>query len=209
VDYDAAGHLLIIYSALIKYLRIKGEYKEAVNRLFIGFKKAYDSVRRKVLYNILIEVCILMKLVRLIKMCLTGTCSRVNIDKILSGIFHIRNGLKQGNTLLSLVFRFALGYAIKSVQVNQDGLKLNGTLQFLVYADDVKIFGGSVHSVKEKAATLMVASKEIGLEVNAGINMYMVMYREQNAGQVHSMKIDNCSFERVQDFKYLRTTLVN
>jgi len=61
----------------------------------MDFKKAYDSVRREVLYNILMEFDIPMKLVRLIKMCLNETYSRVGIGKHLSDMFHIRNGLKQ------------------------------------------------------------------------------------------------------------------
>ena len=51
--------------------------------------------------------------------------------------------------------------------MNQDGLKLNGTHQLLAYADDVNILGGSVHTVKKNAKTLLAAAKEIGLEVNA------------------------------------------
>ena len=54
-----------------------------------------------------------------------------------------------------------------------------------------------------------MASKEIGLEVNADKPKYMVMSRDQNAGESHSMKIDNSSFERVEEFKYLGTTLTN
>ena len=54
-----------------------------------------------------------------------------------------------------------------------------------------------------------MASKEIGLEVNADKTKYMVMSRDQNAGQSHSMKIDNISFERVEEFKYLGTNLTN
>jgi hypothetical protein len=54
-----------------------------------------------------------------------------------------------------------------------------------------------------------VASKDIGLVVNADKTKYMIMYRDQNAGRSHSMKTDNSSFERVEEFKYLGTTLTN
>ena len=80
---------------------------------------------------------------------MTETSSRVQIGKNLLDIFLIRNVSKQRNSLSSLPFNLALGYAIKRVQENQDGLKLHGTIQVLVYADNVKILGESVHSVKE------------------------------------------------------------
>jgi len=134
-----------------------------VHQLFIDFKKAYDSVRRKVLYNILIKFGIPKKLVRLIKMCLSETHSRVRVGKNLSDMFPIRNGLKQGDALSPLLFKFVLEYAIRRVQVNQEGLKLNGTHLLLAYADDVNILGGSVHTVKENAESLVVDINEIGL----------------------------------------------
>jgi len=146
VDFDATGQLLIKYSAIVKYLRKNGN---TMKQLFIDFKQAYVSVRREVLYNILIEFGIPMKLVRLIKMCLTETYSRVWVDKNLSDMFPIRNGLKQGDTLPPLLFNFALEYTIRRVQVNQDGLKLNGTHQLLVYADDVNMLGGCVHTIRK------------------------------------------------------------
>ena len=180
-----------------------------MHQLFIDFKKAYDSVRREVLYNILFEFGIPVKLVRLIKMCLTETYNRVRVGKNLSDVFPIRNGLKQGDALSPLLFNLALEYAIKRVQVNRDGLKLNGKHQLLVYADDVNILEGSAHTVKENAGALIVVSKETGLEVNADKSKYMAMSRDQNVGQSHSMKIDNNSFERVEEFRYLGKTLTN
>ena len=133
------------------------------------------------LYNILIQFGIPMKLVRLIEMCLAETFSRIRVGKNLSHIFPIRNCLKKGDALLSLLFKFTLEYAIRRVQVIQDGLQLNGTHQLLLYAD-VNILGGSVHTVKGNAEALIVASKEIGLEVNADKTKFMVMLGDQNAG---------------------------
>ena len=152
-----------------------------MHRLFIDFKKIYDSVRREVLCNILIEFGIPMKLVRLIKMCLNEKYTRVRVGKNLSDIFPIRNGVKQADALSPLLFNFALEYGIRSVQVIQDGLKLNGRYQILVYTNNVNILEGSLHNIKENAENVVVASKEIGLEVNADKTKYVVMSRDQNA----------------------------
>ena len=119
------------------------------------------------------------------------------------------NSMKQRDALTTLLFNFALEYAIRRVQVNQIGLKLNGTHQLLAYADDLNILGVSVHTVKENAEALGVATKETRLEINADKSKYMVMSRDQNAGRSHSMKNDNSSIERVEEFKYLGTTLTN
>jgi len=100
--------------------------------LFINFKKEYDSVRRKVLYNILIQISIPVKLVTLIKMCLMETYRRVRVGRHLCDVFHIMNGLKQGDALSPLLFNFASEYGIKRFQVKQDGFKLNGTHNLLV-----------------------------------------------------------------------------
>jgi len=88
-------------------------------------------------------------------------------------------------------------------------LKLKGTHQLLAYADDVDILGGSIHTVKENAEALVAATRETGLEVSADKTKYMVMSRDQNAVGIQSVRMDNSTCERVEEFKYLGTTLTN
>jgi retron-type reverse transcriptase len=100
-------------------LEKKCEYNGTVHQLFIDFKKAFYSVTREVLYNILLEFGIPKKLVRLIKMCLNETYSKVRVGKFLSNKLPIQNGLKQGDALSPLLSNFDLEYAIRKVQENQ------------------------------------------------------------------------------------------
>jgi len=97
-----------------------------------------------------------------------------------------------------MLFNFALEYAIRRVQVNQDGLKVNGTHQLLAYADYVNILGGSIRTLKGNAEALVAATREIGLEVSADKTNYVFMSRDQNAGRNHSVRTDNSTFERVK-----------
>ena len=95
--------------------------------------------------------------------------------------------MKQGGALLSLLFNFALDYAIRRVQVNQDGLKFSVTHKLLVYTNDVNILGRSIHVIRKNTEALVVANKEAGLVVKAYKTKYIVLSQGQNAG----IKIDN------------------
>ena len=108
-----------------------------------------------------------------------------------------------------MLFNFTLEYAIRMVQVNQDGLTLNGTHQLLDYADDVNILGGSILKLKEKVEILLLATSEIGLEIRVcGVRTnYMVMTRD--SGRNHSVRISNSNFERVEELKRLGNTLTH
>jgi len=74
---------------------------------------------------------------------------------------------------------------------------------------DFNVLGRSIHTLKETAKGLVAATREIGLEVSADKTKYMVMSRYQNAGRNHSVRVDNSTFERVEEFKYLGTTLTH
>jgi hypothetical protein len=104
-----------------------------------------------------------------------------------------------------LLFSFALEYAIKKVRVNKVRLKLNGTHQLLVYADDVNLFGNNANTVKKNTDALTDANEEVSMEVNTEENKYMLLSLHQNAGQNHDIKIANRCFENVAQFRYLGT----
>jgi GTP-dependent phosphoenolpyruvate carboxykinase len=108
-----------------------------------------------------------------------------------------------------LLFNFASGYAIRRVQVNQNGFKFIGTHPALVYADDFNILGGSVHTIQKHINDLVSTIKETGLEVNADKTKYTAMSRDRDAARSHNVRKDKSSFERAEQFQYLGTNLIN
>jgi Reverse transcriptase (RNA-dependent DNA polymerase). len=126
-----------------------------VYQLFIDFEKAYDSIKRESLYDILIKYGVPKKLVRLIKTCSDGTQGIVRIGNYLSSSFPIQNGLKHGDALSPLLFNFALEYAIRKEQETNLGLDMNGTHQILAYADDVNLIGDDIRTIERNADVLV------------------------------------------------------
>jgi hypothetical protein len=117
--------------------------------------------------------------------------------------FPIHNGIKQADSLSSLLFNVPLDYVIKRIQENQVGLKLNETHQLLAYADDVNLLGDNIDTTKKNKETLIDASNRKNVEKTK----YMLLSRHQNVGQNRDIEIANRSFENVSQFKYLGTTV--
>jgi hypothetical protein len=89
------------------------------------------------------------------------------------------------------------------------GLKLSGTYQLLVYAGDVNLLVDNLCTVNKRTETGINGSKVVSLEVNTEKTKYMLLSRDQNAVQIHDVKIANRSFENVAQFRYLGTTITN
>jgi hypothetical protein len=111
--------------------------------------------------------------------------------------FSIQNCLKQGDALSPLLFNFSVEYAIRKVQEDQVGLKLNGTHQLLAYADDVNLLGDNIDTINKITETLIDASKEVGLEINVEKTKYMLLSHHQNVGRNRDIKVANSSFGNV------------
>jgi hypothetical protein len=87
--------------------------------------------------------------------------------------FSIQNGLKQGDALRPLLFHFSLEYTIRKVQGNQVGLKLNGTHELLVCADDIKLLGDNINTIRKNTEALIRSSKAVDLDVNTEKTKYI------------------------------------
>jgi hypothetical protein len=132
-----------------------GFWSDFLNSPDTGEKWEYNEIVHKLLIEPMIQyggkycTVLPMKLVRLIKTCLSETYSEVRIRKLLSDSFPIEHGLKQGDVLSPLLFNVALEYVTRKIQENQVGLKLNGTYQLLDYGDDVNLLGDNIDITKE------------------------------------------------------------
>jgi len=108
--------------------------------LFVDFKQAYDSIARSTLWNVMVQLGIPAKLVRMVKACMKNSRCKVKFNSVLSKEFTMTTGVRQGDALSPILFNIALESVVKEVLQNEpQGLNIGqGKQVFLVaYADDI------------------------------------------------------------------------
>jgi hypothetical protein len=139
------------------------EYKVDIHQLYIDYKQAYGTINRAKLVEIMKEFGIPMKLVQLVKITLTNTNSKVKIHGKLSPSFEITTGLRQGDSLSTLLFNLCMEKIIRNIRINPGVTILDRTRQYLAYADDVVILGRSEGYLKKTLEEMATITHQIGL----------------------------------------------
>uniref|UniRef100_W5NKK8 Reverse transcriptase domain-containing protein n=1 Tax=Lepisosteus oculatus TaxID=7918 RepID=W5NKK8_LEPOC len=146
------------------------EYNIDVHKLFIDNKRAYDSVDRAYLYQTLGQLGVAWQLIRLVKM----TMTKVKVQNQESHEFQVRQGLRQGHALSSLLVNLVLESVKRNIDINKGGTLLNRG-PYLAYVDDIDLLGRNIWTLKENFIQLEEALTRTGLTINMAKIKYMVM----------------------------------
>lgn len=180
-------------------------YRQNMWQLFIDFKKAYDSIHRENLYNIMHEFGFAKKLIRLTKLCMESTQYTVRIDNTMSTPFTVDTGLKQGDPISPILFNLALEKVMRELQCLRNSQEVNSDigLQLLGFADDLDIILNSLTDIKIASKELEKAAEKVVLTINPNKTKLMALIDSD----VDPQQKEGLTFEKVEEFKYLGATL--
>ncbi|VVC38751.1 Reverse transcriptase domain [Cinara cedri] len=180
------------------------EFNKDVYILFVDFKKAYDSIHRASLINILREFKFPKELVNLVEASLNGTKIKVKLANTLSQPVEVVTGLRQGDALSPVLFNLVLEKIVREINLCE-GVELGrSTINILAYADDISLMGRSREMIIKMGKSFIKAAEKVGLRVNEEKTKYMVVSR-RNGNQVQEefIEVEEYKFKRVDQFKYL------
>lgn len=177
--------------------------------LFVDFRQAYDRVKRAELYQALTELGITGKLLRLIRLTLKETNNRVKVGRKTSGTFTVKEGLRQGDPLSSLLFSCALEIVIRRANLYRSGLLYHKRHQCLAFADDLAILTRNKKELQECIIRLEEAAQKMGLQINED-KTKMMTWSDRDFNKSRSLKITTrkgkvYNFEEVEHYTYLGT----
>jgi hypothetical protein len=122
----------------------------------------------------MLEFGIPQKLVRLTQAMMEDTTAKIKVQNEISGSFHIRNGLRQGDALACILFNIAMGKIICDANIKQHGNIFYKSVQLLAYTDDIDIISRSPKSLQESTIASDRDAKRLGLEINQAKTKYMI-----------------------------------
>jgi hypothetical protein len=175
------------------------EYKVDIHQLYIDYKQAYDNINRTELVEIMKEFGIPMKLVRLVRMTLANANSKVKIQGKLSPSFETVIGLRQGDSLSTLLFNLCMEKIIRNARNNPGGTNFNRTRQYRAYADDVVILRRSEGYIKKTLGQMAATTHQIGLQMNDTKIKYMINRHDEN--KIKVIELMGKKYEKVESFK--------
>lgn len=173
------------------------EHKMEIDLLFIDFKQAFDSLKRKELIKALEESGINEKLKRLIVMTMNNNTISIKTPRGKTEEFRINKGVRQGDALSATLFNIAIEQITK--KINKGNLRTGGG-QIIAYADDIVIMAKNRSITKKMLEEIADKGEKIGLRINEEKTKIMTIGRQ--TGKV-SIKIGRYKIEEVETFKYL------
>ncbi|KAI5714830.1 hypothetical protein M8J77_006182 [Diaphorina citri] len=182
------------------------EFNVPVHGLFVDLKKAFDSIKREEIWKEMKKLSIPKKLINLTRITTEDTKCLVRVNGKLSEPFNVETGVKQGDCTSPLLFNLILEKVIRSISVMNTGITIGEKFNILAYADDVILIGKSEDEIKEMLTVMINTIKPFGLEVNFEKTKYMIFSREENTN-TQTLNIGRHNLERVENFKYLGSTL--
>ncbi|KAJ8917692.1 hypothetical protein NQ315_005139 [Exocentrus adspersus] len=174
------------------------EYGKPTVALFVDYQQAYDKVQRRELYKILEELEINKKLRSMIRLTLQKTENRVKLNNRMSEESEVRNGVRQGDPLSSVLFSLVLEKVIRDAKINRSGLLYYKRHQFLAFADDLVILARNKKEFKEIIKRLEEQSVKRGLCINEIKTKYMEWTEEE-----YQEGREKYEFEEVEQFTCL------
>jgi len=143
------------------------------------------------------------KLTRLIKSCTYNSKSKISFGGELSEEFPVTTGLKQGDALSPALFNIALESVMRTVISQAKGIEIknNQHLTAVAYADDIVLLAETVNDLNNITDILLKEGKKIGLKINETKTKYMIVSRHNHRSD--SLKVNEYTFERIGNFKYL------
>jgi hypothetical protein len=179
------------------------EYNTELHNVFVDFRQAFDSVNRLMIPECLKQYKVPGKLIKLVQATLQRTKVKVKINNDMTEQFEITSGLKQGDPLSALLFSIVMDVIISKVEAR--GNISTRLKQISAYADDIIIIGRTKQVTMDTFTKLKNEASKFGLLINENKTKYFMCMRKQRRG--NKLEIVDMSFESVQSFKYLGSTV--